>query len=194
MKKFNEGINLCLSVIGEQVLAGDISIEGIYEAELADLLIEATKKEILEEGWTFNTDTNWELAPDVDGYIVISENILRIDPSSTSIKAIRKDGKLYNKATQSYVFDNSVDCDIVWELDFDDLPPIMQQYIILKASRILYQRLVGDGDMLSILVKDEQEALLRVKTHEDDIGDYNIFDNQTVSRIISRNANPQSIG
>lgn len=193
MRKFNQAINIALSVVGEQLIENDVSIEGIYEAEVADLLIETTKTEILEEGWSFNTDENWEMLPDVNGYIVIPTTALRIDPSSTGTNAIRKDGKLYDKDNQTYIFESSVECDVVWDVDFDDLPSIMKSYIVLKASRILYQRLVGDADMLSILVKDEQEALLRVRNHEDDIKDVSIFDNPQVARILTRNSNPTGI-
>ena len=190
MRKYNEAINLALQVIGEQIIENDVSIEGIYEAEQADLLIENVKEELLSEGWTFNTDEAWSLAPDVEGYITVPADVIRVDTASNYI---RKDGKLYDKDNQTYKFTSAVSCDIVWDLDFDVLPPIMQQYITLKASRILHQRLVGDADVLSILVQDERDALVRVKMHEEDIGDYNIFDNTTVSRVISRTVNPVGV-
>jgi len=190
MRKYNEAINLALQVIGEQIIENDVSIEGIYEAEQADLLIENVKEELLSEGWTFNTDEAWSLAPDVEGYITIPADVIRVDTASNYI---RKDGKLYDKDNQTYKFTSAVSCDIVWNLEFDVLPPIMQQYITLKASRILHQRLVGDADVLSILVQDERDALVRVKMHEEDIGDYNIFDNTTVSRVISRTVNPVGV-
>ena len=30
MNKYNEAINICLSVVGEQVIEGTLSIDGIY--------------------------------------------------------------------------------------------------------------------------------------------------------------------
>lgn len=192
MVKYNEAINICLQVIGEQIIEGDTPIDGIYEAEQADLLIETTKEELLSEGWSFNTDTNWPLTPDTDGYIVVNTDVLRVDPSDGS-NYIRKDGKLYNKENITYTFDAPVECDIVWNLDFDDIPAIMQQYIVLKAARILYQRLVGDDSILNVLIKDEQEAKLRVDIHEDDVNDYSIFDNNTVARVINRTSNPTGL-
>lgn len=193
MQKYNEAINICLQVIGEQIIEGNTSIDGIYEAEQADLLIETTKEELLAEGWSFNTDYNWELTPDTNGYIVVNENMIRLDPSDVGTKAFRKDSKLYNGEDKSYIWEAAVECDIVWNLEFDDLPPIFQQYVTLKAARILYQRLVGDTGMLEVLLKDEQDARLRVMIHEDDVLDYNIFDNNTVSRVISRTQNPRGL-
>lgn len=193
MKKYNEAINICLQVIGEQVIENDLALDGIYEAEIADTIIEATKEEILSEGWSFNTDTDWTMVPDTSGYIAVTPSMLRIDPSDVTDKVIRKDGKLYDKENRTYVFTNSVDCDVVWNLDFDDLPVIVQQYIVLKAARILYQRLVGDVNMLEILVQDERDARMRVDIHEDDVNDYNIFDNSSVMRMLNRRTNPIGI-
>jgi len=190
MNKYNGAINECLQVIGEQTIEGDLSIVGIYEAEQADALIETTKEELLSEGWSFNSDSDWTLSPDTDNYIVVPPSALRVDPSDEKSNYIRKDGKLYNKDTRTYKFENSVDCDVVWNIEFDEIPSIMQKYIVLKAARLLYQRFVGDTDMLTILVRDEQEARTRVDMHEDDVNDYNIFDNPTVARALTRNSNP----
>lgn len=193
MNKYNQGINECLQIIGEQTIEGDLSIVGIYEAEQADALIESTKEEILAEGWSFNTDSDWTLSPDTDNYIVVPPSALRVDPSDETSNYIRKAGRLYDKDNRTYKITTSVDCDVVWNIDFDEIPSIMQKYIVLKAARLLYQRLVGDTDMLNILVRDEQEARTRVDMHEDDVNDYNIFDNTTVARAITRNANPTSL-
>lgn len=193
MKKYNQAINEILQVLGEQIVEGDLSIEGIYEAEQADLNIEIVKEEILSEGWSFNTDTNWEFSPDTDNYIVIPTTVLRVDPSVQGNDIIRKDGKLYDKGNFTYKFNTSVSCDVIWNLDFDDLPLIAQRYITLRAARITYQRLIGDNSTLEILLRDEDQALLKLRQHEDDIQDYNIFDDTTVSRIITRTANPTGI-
>ena len=189
MNKYNEAINVCLQVIGEQIIEDNISIDGINEAEQADLLIEVTKEEVLSEGWSFNTDDGWVLAPNTSGYIELSPNILRVDPTDGS-NYVRKEGKLYNKTDQTFLHNSTVACDIVWNTPFDEIPPIMQQYIVLKAARILYQRLVGDVSLLNILIEDEKEARLRLNIHEDDINDYNIFDDSSVTRAITRSSNP----
>ena len=193
MKKYNDAINVILQVLGEQTIDNDQSIDGIYEAEQADLLLEITKNEILSEGWTFNTDENWAIAP-TDGYIVVPERVLRIDASDITSNLIRYDGKIYDKDTQTMnEFTSAVEFDIIWERDFDDIPPIIQQYITLKTARLLYQRMVGDLNMVDVLYRDENEARLRAVFHEDEVGDYNIFDDTTVSRILTRTSNPRGI-
>jgi hypothetical protein len=191
MKKFNEAINEILQIIGEQTLPDGQPIEDIYEAEQASLHIDNIKQEVLSEGWTFNTEENWPLTPNASGLILVPYGALRVDAVSGNI--IRKDGKLYNRDTHTFQFTSSVLCDVVWDIDFDLLPPMMQQYITLKAGRIVYQRFIGDTNMLSVLKNDEEEARLRMYMHEDDVGDYNIFDDTSVSRIISRTTNPSGL-
>lgn len=190
MKKYTEAINICLQAIGEQTIDETTIIEGHYEIEQADFLIEQVKNEVLAMGFTFNEETNWPLTPNTDGYIVIPTNILSIDGVTEDV--IRKDGKLYDKTNKTYIFSNTVLCDVTWSFDFDDIPPVFQRYIALKAARMLYQRLVA-GDLIQVLIKDEEDALLICRQHEDDVGDYNIFDDQSVSRALTRTSNPTGL-
>lgn len=193
MIKYNDAINVILQTIGEQTLQTGDSIDNIYEAEQADMIIEQVKLEILSEGWSFNTDTDWELIPDSEGYIVLPDYMLRVDAAATASNYIRKDSKLYDRTNKTFIFTNSVNCDIVWELDFDDIPLIAQRYITLKAARIMYQRFVGDSKVVEALLMDERDALLRLRMYEDDIEDVNIFDDTTVSRLLTRTSNPTGI-
>lgn len=193
MNKYNDAINIVLMTIGEQIIEEDLPVTGIYEAELADSVIETVKEELISEGWSFNTDENWDFTPDVNGYITIPNTILRVDPTDPAKNYISKEGKLYDKANQTYKFTSAVSCDVVWNTEFDYIPPIMQQYVVAKASRILYQRIVGDVNMLQTMLKDEQDALIRVRIHEDDVNDWNIFDDTSVSRAITRTSNPVGI-
>jgi hypothetical protein len=47
--------------------------------------------------------------------------------------------------------------------------------------------------VVDVLMKDEQEAKLRLNVYEDDVNDYNIFDDTNVSRMISRTTNPVGV-
>lgn len=193
MKKYNEALNEMLDVIGEQILDTDEDITGIQEAEKADALLEKIKSQVLSQGWSFNKEYNRDYIPDINGYIVIPENVLSIDSSTTTDNFFAKDGKLYNEDDKSYIFTATVEADVTFDLDFDDIPVIAQNYILNKASRIFYQRMVGDTNMIQILMNDEKEALQTFKDYELDLVDANIFDDTSVSRILTRNANPTGL-
>lgn len=193
MKKLNEAINVILEIIGEQVLEDDIPIEGIYEAEIASVNIDRATTSVLMEGWAFNTDTGWTFAPDSEGYIGIPATALKVDPSDSATDCIVKNGRLYDKTNKTYKFSKPVACDVVWNIDFDEVPTIAQEYIIAKAARTTAFRLIGDTEAYKILKQDEQEARLQLVISEDDIGDYNYFDDLTVARAITRTSNPVGI-
>ena len=193
MKKYNDALNEMLDVIGEQTLDTGDSIDGIQEAEKADTLLEKIKVQILSQGWSFNKEYNRDYIPDINGYIVIPENVLSIDSSTTTDNFFAKDGKLYNEDDKSYIFTATIEADVTFDLDFDDIPVIAQNYILNKASRIFYQRMVGDTNIIQLLMNDEKEALQIFKDYERDLVDANIFDDTTVSRIITRNSNPTGL-
>lgn len=192
MTKYNEAINIVLQAVGEQTIDETISIDGNYEAEQADTLIERCKEELLTQGWSFNSESGWEFTPDISGIITLPSTVLFVDATSnTTVKKLGN--RLYNVTYKTFVFNAPVTCDVYWNYDFDDLPLIAQTYIIARASRIMYQRFVGDTSMLNILKMDEQEAYINLKIYEDEIGDYNIFDDTAVSRALTRTSNPTGI-
>lgn len=194
MKKYNEAINIIMQALGEPLLATEDSIDGIFEAEQADFTLEQVKTEVLSEGWFANTDENWLLVPDEFGYIGVPANSLRI----ISNGIIVKDGKLYNKQLQTYKFDylpegGGITCNVLWDLDFDDLPYAFQRFIALRAARLLSQRLDGDVNMIRILMNDEQAAKFLVEREDFESAEYSIFDNDSVRRIVDRKTNPRAL-
>lgn len=189
----NDAINKVLRVIGEQPIDNETSYTELLEAEEAYTTINEITDEILSDGWVFNSETNRPYLPDYDGYIVIPENVLKIDPTSTADNFIRKDGKLYNKDNKDYIFTDAVACDVVLSIPFDDIPPVFQAYITAKASSEVYLRLVGDLNVYQLLTRNAQEAYLKCLLYEEEAGDYNIFDDSSVSRALTRGSNPTGI-
>jgi len=165
-----------------------------YEVDVINAVLEETKKELLSEGLDSNTDYEWDLIPDADDYIAIPVNALRVS-SSEGYRYIAKDGKLYDKEKKTYKFENvdSVKVDIIWDEDFDDLPYAIQYYIVARAGRKVYQRLVGK-DNLNVMLQDELEAKEKMLTGEADTASYSIFDSPTVARAITRSSNPNPVG
>lgn len=167
----------------------NITIDGIYEAEEAYNVINVEREKVLSYGLNCNTDEQWEMVPDSQGYIALPSNIIRID--SDDFNVIAKDGKLYNKETKTFKFTDPILCDVVWDIDFDTLPFPVQDYIVKRSARIFYQRLVGGEQViLQLLLQDEQDSKLNMLDHDADTSDFNIFDDNTVSRAINRTTNP----
>ena len=190
-----EGVNITLQTIGEMTVTTASNIADVYEAKTALEVLAETRRTVLTEGLSCNTDDEWEITADSSGYIAIPSNMLRLESSDASQYYIMKDNKMYNKTKHTFIFDASSThkVDVVWDLDFDDLPHTIAYYIAVRAARLSYQRLIGATDIVRILMDDEEKAKQKMIEHDVDTRNYNIFDVAANSRIITRNRNPQGI-
>jgi hypothetical protein len=193
MNRYNDAINICLTTIGESPIPASTSIVGHYEAELADTIISESLTEVLAFGYNFNTDSDWELVPDTSGNIAIPAGAISVDASTTSSDYIMKSAKLYNKATMSYVFTETVLADITWAIDFNDLQPIIQILVVAKAKMKLYTRVVGVDTAYKVFVQEVEDATTAVRAEDITSGDYSIFDDTVTSRVMTRTSNPLPI-
>lgn len=192
MKLLNEGVNSLLLSISETPLAALEPIDDHYEAELAVGFIEEAKKEFLSEGWAFNTDENWSFLPDSQGYITLPDVAISVDPSGGENYTV-KSGRLYNLDDKTYKFETSVECDVIWEEEFDNIPQIFAVAILAQAKERFYATVVGVDKTLQFLQKEAFESMAKARRSELNIGDYTIFDDGFTNRPMRRNTNPQAI-
>jgi len=190
-----EAVNISLQTIGEMSLTTATNIVDVYEAKSALEILTETRRSVLTEGLNCNTDTDWEMTADTAGYISVPANMLRLESKDGDRVLIMKDNKVYNKEEHSFVFDSleTITVDVVWDLDFDNIPHTIAYYIAIRAARITYQRLIGGTDIIRILMDDEEKAKQKMIEHDVDTRNYNIFDSAVNSRAITRNRNPQGI-
>ena len=124
-------------------------------------------REVQSEGWTFNTEYHYEMTRDTNGEVAIPNNMIQIKLTENSANAefdcIRRSGKLYDRQHHTYdlsdISGDNIECDIVWEFDWVDLPEPIQNYVTARASTFVSQRIVGSTDQYSML--QQQEALAR---------------------------------
>ena len=145
-----------------------------------DTLLQVTK-EIQSEGWTFNRENHYELIPDVNNEVLIPNNILQLKLSQNGTNAqydgIRRSGKLYDRIHHRYTWpDHSkIECDVIWEFDWVDIPDPIQNFIVSRAATITSQRIVGDGNQYSMLQEQEAYARSSALEYETSQGQYTIF-------------------
>ena len=128
-----------------------------------DTLLQVSR-EVQAEGWTFNKEYHYEFTPDNDDQILIPSNILQIKLTENSANmdkdGVRRSGKLYDRHNHTYDWtDETVECDIVWEFDWVDLPQPIQDFIVARAATFVSQRIVGDQTQYQML--QQQEAYMR---------------------------------
>jgi len=146
-----------------------------------DTLLQVTR-EVQAEGWTFNKEYHYEFTPDTNDEIVIPNNILQIklteNVANMDYDAIRRSGKLYDRQHHTYKWKDistPIECDVVWEFDWVDLPQPIQDFITARAAVLTSQRIIGDPEQYTML--QQQEAFTRALAleYETQQGQYTFF-------------------
>ena len=70
---------------------------------------------------------------------------------------------------------SGVECDVVWEFDWVDLPEPIQNSIVARAATIVSQRIVGDTAQYEMLQQQEAYARALAMEYETQQGQFTIF-------------------
>ena len=145
-----------------------------------DTLLQVSR-EVQAEGWTFNKEYHYEMTPNTDNEITIPNNILQIklteNNQNPSYDAVRRSGKLYDRQHHRYEWKDysPVECDIVWEFDWVDLPQPIQDFIVSRSATIVSSRIVGDPNQYQILQQQEAYTRALAVEYETQQGQYTFF-------------------
>ena len=182
-------VNTMLSAIAESPV-NQLGSEAPADAVLAEQILDETSKEVQAEGWHFNSHYDWDLTKDGDGRIPLPQNTVRVDipkGQSTTIDIIQRGGYLYDRKNNTDVFDSDVsDVDIVFMLEWVELPEVARRYITIKAARVFGDRTLGSNQHHAFAIQDEMRALATLREYETDTADLTIFDHNDVSNSLER--------
>ncbi len=168
-----DAVNILLEVINEQPIEDESYFEHIAEARQArDKVIEA-KRQVLAEGWDFNSDKDWVFPIDPSGMIPVPQNVLDLTASRSDV--IMRNWRLYSKSNQSHIFTEAVPCDVVWDMDFNSLSYPLRYYITLVAANIFIQRITMNKEAVAYNTKDVNDAFISARRSEGRTGGYNIL-------------------
>ncbi len=184
-----EAVNIMLSSIGEAPVNSLTS--GLEDAELAETILGSVSRDVQSKGWTFNTDLKYTLSPDsVTKEISIPDNCLRVDTRGTvrssSSDIVERGRKLYDRVNNTSIFSSSQIVDIVFNLEFTDIPEVARRYIVIRSARIFQDRVLASTSIHGFQLEDERAAWMELQDHEGEIADYNIFDNYDTFSVIDR--------
>ncbi len=160
-----EAVNAVLATIGELPVSS-ILTSGFSEAVLARDTILEVSREVQSIGLHCNTDYKYTLTPDINGLIVLPPGVLKVDASYRYQDVTQREGRLYDRDNHTFVFGKPIDVDIVWELDFEDLPETVKRYIIIRAARLFQKRVVGSDALHVLSEDDERRAFAAVMAEE----------------------------
>lgn len=153
-----DAVNQMLSCIGgAAVTTLDTDNPEVFTAKS---ILEETTRNVLAEGWNFNTELEYPFQRQADNTVVVPDNLISFTLSfykhaADQMLVVERQGKFYNKEKHSYEFDETLYCDVVWNFDFDDCPQPYREYITARASRIYASRLVTSEELVELISADE---------------------------------------
>lgn len=183
-----EAVNTMLNTIGEAPVNTLVNMTSV-DALAALSVLHSVNRGVQVEGWFFNTEYDYPLVPDLDNNLPLPTNLMSVDSSEVSTKhdLVQRGSRAYDRKNHTYTFTETVKCNLILLLAFEEIPEAARNYITLRASRILQDRLLGSDSLHGMNREDEYLALTSLRLIESQNADYNILTgNQDVYRIISR--------
>ena len=183
-----EATNVMLTAIGESPV-NTITSSTTTDVSIAIQILDNVSREVQSVGWHFNSDQDYKLLPNSSSQVELPSNCLRIDTSGTSQHNdyVERSRKLWDRKKHTHtITDAIVYVDIVWFLEFTELPETARRYITIRAARIFQDRMLASETLHAFHQVDELSALSALKEHEGDTRDHSIFDNYSTYRVIDR--------
>ena len=186
-----DAVNSILMSVGESPV-NTLTVQS-PEVAIAQATLRQVCREVQAEGWKFNTETEYPITLDTNDQCIVPNNVLQIDINHfkhlNDYDVIRKDDngvtKLYDLIKHQFEFENTSEdklyCDIIWMIDFENIPQVFKDYITIRASRIASNRMVNNPQAAELIANDETLARALVLEYDTNQGDYNIFNDQQYS-------------
>lgn len=172
-------INQMLSGIGQApVVSLDVANP---ELALALGILDSVNREVQGEGWHFNTEINYPFTADTNGDIFVPLDVLSLSDNKTAnsqkYQTVLRNGKLYDKLAHTYEFvpGETINCDVVWLFDFEDLPQPFKDYIAQRATRVFAGRALGSQEMVTFNAQDEAVLRSNCLAYDTSTSEVNIF-------------------
>ena len=184
-----EAVNIMLNTIGE---ASTTKLDGTlpFEVSVAESTLDEVVKETQMDSYVFNTSRDVEMATVTVGgktQIPVDGNYMRIENTSTYEEYTIRNGFLYSTRDKTLEFTSSVTVDVVYALDFEDLPEAVKRYCNIRAARVYADRLVGSKDIRAFSQQDEFEAKAKLMNYEAGVDNVNMLrDGADTNAVINR--------
>lgn len=180
-----EAVNEILASIGEAPVN---TIENPQNVDVINAIriLRNVNRQIQSKGWTFNKISSYTLNPDVKTHkIKWLSNILYI-VGTDNTHYTKKGEYVFDFDNQTSNFENSITVNIIFLVDFADMPDPIRNYVAAKAARAFQTRYLGDSSLGEELLEDEREAWAALMEYELDSNNFNMFDVTGVSEITDR--------
>ena len=161
----------------------------MVDAAVALRTLVNVSREVQKNGWHWNTEVNFPLAPDTDGFLQLPASTLKVHTvgSDADLDVIQRGQRLYDRINHTYVFTRAITVELVVMLDFEEIPEAARSYITLRAARRFQQNAVGSTELAGFQAQDELRALVDVQNAEAETQGFRLLsDNGSVARVLAR--------
>jgi len=185
-------INLMLASIGQSpvnTLSGTLP----KDVNKAVVALDNALREVLTQGWSFNSDSEYAMAVDGTGRIAIPASSAQIDPSYGQDYVPRYDPSapagmfLYDRENRTFTHTATVKAEVVWLYEFEQIPQHARQYVATKAARKFQSGIMASALLHQFTREDESEAYATFRRVEKRQKGYNLISN---SVALNRTRNP----
>ena len=185
-----EAVNTMLSAINRKPTATLVDLKG--DPLTALTVLREVSRSVQSEGWSFNREHRVTLTPDpTTQEITVSDATFHVDVvknTRSDIDVQQRGGRLYDRKNRTYAFTKSVEVELAYFLDWDELPEPARNYIALKAARRLIQRVLGEGAYQSntMSIRDEEEARDSLASWDSSAKDHSFWNAHSTARHLQR--------
>jgi hypothetical protein len=179
-----EAVNAVLAVIGESPV--ESLLDEFVDATIAANYIDQESRRVQLQGWSFNTDYEYTMTPDINGHILIPSGAAQVLVPSERQYVVRRDPadnemKLYDRERNSFEFTAPKKVTIVWLYEYEDLPEALRQFIMVRSGRRFQDITEADPGLHRFTREDELQAWAAFQAFEASVGKYNVVqDSPTV--------------
>ena len=172
-----DSVNNVLELIGELPVTdcGDNLL-----ATKAKKLLEKTDNELQARGWWFNTETDVEVNPTAQGWIIWLSDWINIEINDVPTTKQKHGINYYvrNLKTKEYNdWSGTQKATIIYKRELDEAPQKYIELLEVRVARLLTELYPQSGIDIQRLPKMEAELNAYFKDRENDQGNYSVFDN-----------------
>lgn len=159
----------------------------IDEIQLNKYYLVKTSKDFQAIGWSFNTKRKVTLTPNGSGVIVADPSWLQVKPTGWNNRVTIRGNSLWNLDTEDGKFPYAIVADIVYYVDWNDLPYSARMYLEILSQKQLQPSKVKAAGLHVYTASDEATAMLAFKTEDLAMARTNrIYSNYSTLSVIDR--------
>ena len=151
------------------------SYENPEIALVHNLLMEANK-DVQNEGWHFNQEDHLKIERDGNDEYLIPTDYLKMDIHEGQVDRNRdvvlRNGKLYDNVLHTYKFTKDFYFDVTRLYAFEEVPPVIQRYIIASAAVRAAVQLVSNLELVKLLTLNKQTTKANATEYDCEMGDH----------------------